>query len=397
MLWNAFLADDIAKLRSRIKFHNVRLIAVLKPLELTLYMKMEKDIKNLRQDFREGLADLKAHLRRIEGIVLGNDIVQATEEAEQLLAEPLPAVPSFLRGYFLSNTEREQEVITDQIRLSSLIGHFDNGTRKFQSDTTPSPEPSNYVNLWKAIWLMQQLKGSTSFGQFTDAQLNASVIKEYERLILSETKRFQIGKEELLRDIENLPPDRFIVWIFEPIPPGINFPDPNPNEEKVLECILANESPAETKGLVVLASRTRLNILRVVETFNSTIGGKTDKQRQEFIDVTKVKLFPTYTVPGARLFNLQMRSSVAATMDSSFSFESLEKMHLFQQCLTSFCVEVDLPGLKNVFYKPGGVLFGVRAKVLGNYGRAQIWTHESLKNKASYIASSNDHADSVSH
>jgi len=388
------LADDIAELRNRINFHNVRLVAVLKPLELTLYVKLQEDIRSLHQDVRAGFADVNTRLARIEGVILGN-ILEATVAAEQALAEPLPVVPSFLRGRFASTTQMVQEVyISDEIRLSSLVGHFANGTHTFRPGIEPGPGPSNFVSLWKSIWLMQQLKESPSYDHFSAADLNASIIKEYERLILGEMERFDIDEEDLLQDIENLPPNEFTMWIFEPSVPRKNLPDPNPEEIKVFECSLVDESITESPGLVVLASLARPNILRVVETFTSNIGGKADRQQQEFIDVTKVKLFPTYTQPRATVSNLQMRSSAAATMDSLFSFKSLENLHSFQQCLTSFYVELDLPGLTKVSYKQGGVLSGLaRAQVIGNYGRAQIWAHELSKDAEQDVPSPNVNAE----
>ncbi|RMZ86467.1 hypothetical protein DV736_g6307, partial [Chaetothyriales sp. CBS 134916] len=397
ILWTTMLADDVAELRNRINFHNVRLVAVLKPLELTLYLKLEEDIQRLHRDVLTGFSDVKTRLAVIEGVMLGN-VFEATVAAKHTSPNPLPVVPAFLRGRFAAASHMVQKVyITDQIRLSSAIGHFANGTYKFRPGIDPGPEPSNFVSLWKSVWLLQQLKDSPGYSHFLAAELNASIINEYERLILEETNRFDIRTDDLLQDIEKLPSSEFTMWIFEPTTPRKNLPEPNPEEVKAFECSLVDESSTESLGLVVLTSLARLNILRVVETITSNIGDKPDREREQFIDVTKVKLFPTYTRPKATVFNLQMRSSPAATMDKTFSFTSLESLHFFQQCLTGFYVELDLPGLTKVSYKQSGVFSGcARAQVIGNYGRAQIWTHELSKDEAGDIATPNGNAEQSS-
>ncbi|KAK7883600.1 hypothetical protein LTR67_011099 [Exophiala xenobiotica] len=377
VLWNTMLAADVAELRNRINFHNTRLVAVLRPLELTLYVKLREDIRRLHQDVQEVIT----RLARIEGVILGN-ILAATDAAEQELAESLPVVPGFLRGRFASASQTvPEDHITDQLRLSSLVGHFASGTHRFRPGIEPGPEPCNFVSLWKSVWLMQRLKESASYQRFSRSRLNASIVKEYERLILGETKKFDIGAEVLLQDIENLPSIKFTMWILEPSTTRRNLAEPGPEEIKVFDCSLVDASITESHGLVVLASLARPNILRIVEIFTSKIGGK-DREQQDFIDVTRVKLLPTYAQPGATVCNLQMRSSAEATMESLFSFKRLETLHLFQQCLTGFYVELDLPGVTKVSYKAGGMLGLPRAQTIGTYGRVQLWTHELSKDES---------------
>lgn len=387
--WSSQLADKITEMRNRITFHNVRLMSILRPLELTLYTRLGKDIANLHQEMRAGFTDTRAgiaeilsRLDQMEGVRLGN-VRRETEQAAQPLPE-LPRVSTYLRASFAHAAQFVQGVhITDQIRLSSIIGHFTNGTHRVRPGIGETLEPLQYVNLWKSVWIMQQLKSSATFDEFTASELNASLIKEHERLMLDEMARFNGAEPDLIaphnEEIENLSHNEFSVWIFEPRAARPNLPDPNPDEIKAFGCSLADPSETESQQLVVLASLTRPNILRVVTTFASLIGTSQDKQ-QEFVDVTRVKLFPTYAQPGAVVFNLQVKASHAATMDSLFSFRSLEDLHQFQQCLTSFYVELDLPALTRVTIKQGGFLAGFsRARDLGNYGRVQIWTHELSK------------------
>ena len=368
------LAQDVVDLRNRVSFHNIRLFAVLKPLELSLFQRLIEDVRTLDQNTQQGLAAIDARLARLEGVISPN-IVQETEAADQALTT-LPRVPPFLRGRFAAAAEILQHShVTDSIRLSSLIGHF----AAFQQCETETP--TSIVSLWKSVWLVTQLKSSATYPDFSSAKLNESIVKEYERLIVVETTRVDATSLDLLADAENLPQSEFEIWLFEPVTTHKNLVEPHPDEEKAFECSLVKEHRGQSHGLVVLASRGTPDALRVIETLVShSPGGKSDHFSEFEIDVTKVKLFPTYIQPGATVSDLQVSSSTNARSDKVFLFRSLQNLHSFQQCLTSFYVELDLPGVTEVSYKLGGLVSGLaRAQVIANYGRAQIWTHELSK------------------
>jgi hypothetical protein len=98
--WSSLLADEIVEMRNRIHFHNVRLTALLKPMELTLYARLREDIRSLHRDMQVGLDDVTGRLDRIEGYLLGN-VAQAIDRVQQPLPEVLPPVPAYLRRSFV--------------------------------------------------------------------------------------------------------------------------------------------------------------------------------------------------------------------------------------------------------------------------------------------------------
>lgn len=395
--WSSSLADEIVELRNRIHFHNVRLTALLKPMELTLYARLREDIKRLHQDMQAGFDDVTARLDRIEGFLLGN-VVQAMDRAQQPLPKALPQVPAYLRASFVYAAQSQAVQVNDQIRVSSLIGHFARGTSKLRSaegQGPSAPEPSQYVSLWKAVWIARQLRPANATGPVSSQDLAALVIKEHENLLLGELKRFEPEQNDLLapeeQEIENLPTTEFTIWLFEPSKPRQRLLDPNPDEFRVFECPLVDPTDTEIQNVVLFANRSQRNILRVVTTSRSKYGNDGEVQEVIPVNVNEVRLFPTYAQPNATVFNLQLRASPNTASDKLFSFHSLTEMYAFQQCFTSFYVKLDIPDLLKVTLKQGGLFSGVsRAQVIANYGRAQIWAHElsedvkSTPNRASH-------------
>ena len=388
--WSALLADDIMEMRNRIHFHNLRLTAILKPMELTLYTRLREDIGGLHNHMQAGFGDVADRLSRIEGILLGN-VAEALDEANQPLPE-LPEVPTYLRATFAHAAQSQAVDVNDQIRVSSLIGHFAKGTSKFRSaaGAPPSaPEPSQYVSLWKAVWIARQLQPAAGTEDVSSQDLAALVVKEHEKLLLEELRRFEPEQNDLLcpedHEIENLPISEFAIWIFEPSKPRQRLLDPNPDEFRVFECPLVDPSNTEIHNVVVTANRSQRHVLKVITTSRSVNGMDGEDRHLIEVDVNEVRLFPTYAQPNATVFNLQLRASPHSLSDRLFSFHSLPDLHAFQQCFTSFYVKLDIPDLLKVTLKRGGLFSGVsRAQGLANYGRAQIWAHElSVGSKSS--------------
>lgn len=390
--WNVQLADDVAELRSRIIFHNVRLSAILQPLNLTLFTRLEEDLKGLRQDIRTGFIEIRARLDRIEAAQLGH-ILQETAQARQSLDEALPQVPPYLRASFVFSAQSQAVGVNDQIRLSSLVGHLENGTIKLRVGRGEAPDPVQYVNLWKSVWIMHQLKASPTYDAFIASELTACLIKEHQKMLLAEVRRFAPESNDLLepnqQDVENLPSSEFLVWLFEPSKPRQRLLDPNPDEFRVFESPLVDPSDREIHHVVLYASRDQRNILRVVTTSTSKYGNAPEMHQEIAVDVTEAKLYPIYAQPDATVFNIQLKTSPHNRSDKFFLFRTLPELYAFQQCFTSFHVKLDLPDLVKVTIKQGGLLSSMsRAQVLANYGRAQIWTHE-LSGKKARLSSGN--------
>jgi hypothetical protein len=395
ILWSTLVADDIEELRNRIQFHNIRLSALLTPFKLTLSTKLHEDIRRMHQDMRTGFQDMHtgldeiiARLDRLLGVPPDNNCGENARAGQDVPAV-LPQVPAWLRASFAHAAQSQAVQVNEQIRISSLIGHFANGTSKFRSaaghDPT-APELSRYISLWKAVWIAHQLRSEISSGTTVGSELTEFALKEHEKLLLGELQRFEPARNDLLlpdeQEVENLPISEYTVWIFEPSKPRQRLLDPNPDEFRVFEGPLVDPSDTEIQHVVLYASRPQKNILRVVTTSMSKFGNAPENHQETWVDVTEARLFPTYAQPNATVFNLQLRTSPHSTSDKVFSFHSLKELHAFQQCFTSFYVKLDIPDIMKVTLKQGGFLSSMsRAQVIANYGRAQIWAHELSEQK----------------
>jgi hypothetical protein len=219
--WSLMATEEFRRLRERVAFHSVKMLMVVKPLEIKLFLDIQQEILNVRLD----IADLGENIFRrfdlLEGILIKN-VARETAKVTIAVPEQLPPVPDYLDKRF---TEAAAPKVKNELfpladGVDALAFHFDKSTVKFRpaSPLIVTPEPMQYLNLMKSIWILGKLKGNPLYLRAIGSdKLWQAYLKEFELNLIQEIKRFESVthplQEPSQQDILLLPKIDFSIFV----------------------------------------------------------------------------------------------------------------------------------------------------------------------------------------
>ncbi len=336
----------------------------------------------------EEIADLGENIFRrfdlLEGILVKN-VALETAKVTQPVQEHLPPVPEYLSKPFeeaaAPRVKNEPFPLADGV--DALAFHFDKSTVKFRP-TSPlivTPDPLQYLNLMKSIWILEQLKSNPLYLRaISSDKLWQAYLKEFEVNLIQEIKRFESVinplQEPSQQDILRLPKSDFSIFVVpasSAIKPSLL--DSRPGEEKILAMSLQDLSDSRKQDIVVF--RRAESRLRLVTVTSSTIENDREIEGPE-VDLERVSFIPFYASPETQpgIFNIGWKNNLSDYDTFGMSFRSLSDMLKFQQAVTNFQIVHNRGGLQSAKVKKNGPFNSV--KQLATQGTVQIWTYKQL-------------------
>jgi hypothetical protein len=327
--------------------------------------------------------DIFQRFDRLEGIIV-QDVGRARAEASKPIREELPLVPDYMAWRFKDTLSAKfRDSFPIDAGVDALAYHFDRSTLKFQprSQLSTTPEPSQYLNLMKSIWILSQLKSNHRFARSMEVDpLWRIYLREMEMKMIFETKRFGFQTGELQKpneqDILLLPHASFEIFTV----PGSStirssLLEPRGLEEKIFQISLRSLSDSRKQELIIY--RVKESRLRIITVTTSTIQGDREIEGPE-VDLERIHLLPLYALPeaGDDALSLSWKANVSDTASTAVSFNTVHDLRKFQQAITNYQVLHDRSGLILASCKKPGLFNG--AKTLANCGRVQIWLHKPL-------------------
>jgi hypothetical protein len=328
--------------------------------------------------------DLAGRLDEIRGLLL-KDVREGTETAK-LPLPALPPVPEYLAEKFKAKAvvDRPIEPFPLAEGIDAVAFHFEESTRKFRSfaPLILKPEPAQYLNLMKCIWIMEKLKSHPSFDVACQDILWKSYVRELETKIISETERFATAENPLqapqAKDILREPEGNFNIWVdFGDADPFPTLTEPDGFEQKIFEASLPNVSHSRKQDIIVFRlSESRIRLVRVV---TSTISKHKEVEGHE-IDAEKVHFLPFYAFPNKSdsALSISWRATGSDQRSQALTFSHVSHLHQLQQAITNFGVVHDSIGVTEVRIKDSAFMSSI--KTIGTNGRVQIWTHRPPQN-----------------
>jgi hypothetical protein len=320
--------------------------------------------------------DLVGRLDELKAIIL-SDVREATDSLESQ-SPALPTVPDYLAEKF--QTIASELKPTNPFPLVDCIDavayHFENSTRKFRENPPllMKPDPGEYLNLMKCLWILHQIKLHPNFRNLCQDILWKAYVRELERNVLKETRRFA-AEENPLRvpaseDILREPPANFSIWVdLGEIDDFPTLAQPSGLEVKVFEAPLPKISWSREQALIVFRlNEHRIRIVRIVTS-------ATDKEREGHeIDTKQVTLLPLYAFPNRpnALPSVSWRATSSDQRTQALAFTRLSDVYRMQEAITNFGVVVDMSGITDVRVKESS--FG-KLKSIGASARAQVWVY----------------------
>ncbi|KAL9131579.1 MAG: hypothetical protein Q9217_000536 [Psora testacea] len=396
--WNLTIEPEVRRLKDRVAFHNIKIATILKPLETKLMLDLKDDIYKVRGDVASRVTDVHESvlevLRKIEGHWTSN----AQEASAQASSSPpeAPRVPDYLEIRFEMAAKASNSELLDEKNFPFYKGvnafhhHFEQSTALFKFEETSTgdifaertPEPAQYLNLEKGIWIIQKIKKGSEWAEASADRLSDCYMKELEDKCCHEYSRFTIKEEprrrltELdKRNISLLRVEEFRIWLDDDEGED-EFRSATDYLNEILRVSLLSSSRHRKQELVLIR---RSDIKLQMQNFSSKITGPPNREIiRDHINLERAYFVPLYASPDSspEAFNIVFRGDESAGEDTALRFLKLKDMLDFQQAITAYKVVFDEPDIRTLLFQATGFFSG---KKTAEVGRIQIWNPRRLE------------------
>lgn len=376
--WNTGVEDDVNDLRRRLQFHSQKMLLVVNRLSLRL-MTDSAD----RLDDILGLTEQSIALQvRTQAMLQDNYALLAAYVQGRLpafipphAAEP-PSIPAELARRFeamlstnvppaFAQAGYDPRELPIEETFDALMLHFTGSADAAAGSQTPE----HYVQLLKAMWLVQQLQTSQDYQNARPGYYYRRAVNQIEQELLARMRDPRL----LAFDVEMLAALADEVYEIWPSPePIISISQaharPGEQEEDRLDLILQGDF-TEQRVVILRKSEHRF---RIVQENICTINGRhTEQQIPLSFDMTQDHFVPWYSLPRTIQSAHEVAISNPTTGDlESYRFRSSGDLYRFQEILLG----------QRMVFEDTSVNFELSDGTSGT-GRIQIWQEPSASRR----------------
>ena len=393
--WNLTIEPEVGRLKARVVFHNIKIQTALQPLQIKLLQDLKDDIHHMHGDLASRTTELYQCLQEIKRLLEGHALTNTQDASAQPSTPIVPRVPDYLVVRFEVAAKSTNWELVDEKKfpfyssINAFHHHFDDSTVLFKPKVTPlgdffaerTPEPEQYLNLMKSIWIIQRIKKGSEWAKASSDRLSKCYMEQLEGQCLQEYTRFttQTEPQERLkepdqRNISLLAGTMFQIW----------FDGDEENEsQSTADCLTEilhvslMSSSRDTKQELVLHRKTDTKLqVRLVS--SKTTGAIDREVEKDYINLDRAFFDPLYANPSSSTcLNAVFRGDESAGESTSLSFIKLLDLLAFQQAITSYKVVFDCRDIQTCLLNASGY-FG-RGKTVNEAGRLQIWNPNRLE------------------
>lgn len=364
IVWNIEVEPEVTRLRERLAFHNVKILMVLKPLE----MKMLADIRRLILDLHD---EVMVELKEIKGI-LTSPTTDAQAEERRLLSASLSvpeALATRLNGALIQDRPecQDPETFPLQLGMDAFLYYFQEGNSTSETDS--------YLNLMKCLWIMAKMKNSTEYRQLPEGSLWQRYVKRMDFRLAKDCDRWvaSLAPEPDMDTILRLPNDEFQIWKTEDEESEDGVIDiDSVFLTELLNIALPSDGGRSTHKLRVLQNVD--GTIQVQDIASTTTGNREINDVHRFdAYLDKAQLIPIYASPSSAstALNIKFKSDKESANGISPSFGKIDDLLKFQEIVT---------GYKPVLYRGdlhvechSSAKFSLTGSTTKDKGRVQIW------------------------
>ena len=362
--WWLSAEGAVDSLMARVRWHITKVEFYTRPSEFDAIIRNGSEIQQLRRQ-----------VARPERLM-----INGPAQSENLSAN---AVSDELKGKFELEFRRKcpsWSVEGSEWPLKEAFGalafHFAAGTVNFNPAPGLSnvPELSQYVDLAKSIWILDEIKNSHHFQAAGTESIWADGMRHFEDDLRAQLHRFEAGEldKPSMQDLLELPTCYYSISSGDDQDANsLNAGEAGPLEEKILEIQLPSDSSNRESSLLVF--RENETDFRLVTSTKQadTLVAQYDKEVD--LNMDKDRLVPTYGNPSQgpspryNMFSYNEKGRKA----KEFVFSSHEDIKKLQRALTGYRVHHDMPVAR--WRINGSEKFGDTGK-----GILQLWQFKPL-------------------
>ena len=367
--WNVVIQPKVDHLRKRLESHNSKISILLKPLELSLFAEIHKDLADRIDAVHQSVLHL-------QGLLIP-DVKQAILETGHVLPIPLTVPPEIATRFQMAAEKMHPEIRLHggfplQAGADAFVTHFDQSTTKFTAGNFLKeriPEPKQYLELLKCIWLLNGLQESndlktphkdSQWPGYID-QLNENLSRECQRFTTTSSQQLIAPVLSSLR-----PDEDYQIWSGENIADYIS-----PHEERCLDEVLKLPLPCPSDELKrdLTVYRLESTKYRLVETVEDTNATPAPSQHFKMdIDLKTMVLTPIYATPSSKQKSLEFLI-YSGTTKLNPTFQEHKHILKLQHLLTGYKVYDRYDqAMVTVSFKISG-----QSSLIEEHGRLQLW------------------------
>lgn len=374
--WHTSTEREVNNLRERVHLHVTKLFFAIKPFELQLLVGIRSQLIQLREDV-EVVKGLVVTLHKNETLERGAMQIHPTV---QMLQIPKDIIDRFLDALNTTKPDSFRDVTAFPLKegFDALVFHFAKSTVEFNPGVGPSqrvPEETQYINLLKSKWILENLKMSSHLFTAEPDSLWGNYLEEVEMNIVEEYRRFETRRliAPPSNDINRLPDSCFTIWVVEA--PPLRPPDlaeERPLEDKILELTLPS---LVTKTLTIFRNSDVEFRMVIAETLADGINKVVERESIP-INMHSTRLIPAYTIHNSTPADSKSVNNVLLyrIQDHASMWQYLKNpddVALFQQALSGYRVFYDTSNVK-------WSLNGSESTGKCGVGRVQFWQVKRL-------------------
>lgn len=381
ILWHTGTQKDVDILRERVHFHSTKLLVITKPFELYLLLEIRQELQALRKD----VADLRGLLVTVLSDGKLADCTDAGDLNVVFLDIPTAVGNRFCqavakpKAYSLSLSFAQEYHMPLSEWFDALVYQFARSTVDFKPGVDKSqkvPHETQFINLLKSRWIMDQLERSPHFLELDSGSLWASYLRELKADIIREYKRFR--SNQLIPppqdNIIGLPDQCFSIWAADTLkisPPDLT--EQRPFEDLILETELPDSTSITRKAVLKVFRRSTIEFRLVTAITDFHIPGY--HQEKDFIvNTNTMKVIPAYAAPESADYTNNILLSSSHVKDLRWQYLSnSEDVVALHQALIGYRVHHSAPNIR--WSLDGSSKFGRFGK-----GEIQLWQPQALPN-----------------
>lgn len=347
VLWEFRIQDKIDKLVNRVQFHISKINLVNEQLQDGLLRNMAATLDRIDRN----VAD-------IHNVVVTGLLQPATPAAMSI---PNALAARFNDALMAANRPHsfpDPSQVPIQEGFDTLVHHFLQSTVRSHGPPGSAQPLEQYINLYKAQWLVQVIMQTA---QFKQSFYYRRATLRMEQLITEEIYRPDLTRYSDA-DFELVSGASYAIWTAEDADPDSMVDDGSRREEQILELPLRDVPGSLT---VFRMSETEL---RLVQPTVSSVGVP-PRDREIEINVHSHQFDPVYATPGSSDPTCQVNISSSQVKSAKlYDFKEISHVHDFQRAVTGF----------KVVHDREKVQWALDKKKASGKARLQIWQYKPL-------------------
>ncbi|PMD42878.1 hypothetical protein L207DRAFT_563707 [Hyaloscypha variabilis F] len=410
IIWNFSIASEVQTLKDRVAFLNIKLMTVLKTLDLRMANQLHINIFRIHQDLALRIDSAQDDI--IHAVqAAGDDILEYLRSKNgdpSIASNPRYSSNAIIVPYALQNLfeiqlrgssfDADQDQFPLVLGLDAAIYHIYTAD-SITADSKDMKRERQWLAIYKAHWMISKVKSGREYKDACSMRATNNFERQMNEIgitVASYVKRFEIELSGLVRSSglnSAIPDEGVIIQLFSETPemwlPPVQQTRPTPTweleySENIMDVALCGPYRDFDQSLH-LFKLTDVDFKLVITDTPKPPPGNSHVALQKTnnimnVDIRRSRFIPLYaasTSPNHGPLNITFQGDHLASGSSALVFKKRTELFKFQHAITGHQVVHESLGIKVVTYAASRIIGGNQVEYSG---RLQLWRAKKPQN-----------------